>query len=194
MARCGCTSVPATGVSIVDSATVNVSGAGTGDSPFEMDVIVDPDADNLLDALAAGLFVPGGRWVNYTPTWTSLGGPPAVGNGTLSGRFLDLGKLIVVNITLLVGSTTSFAGALHNFSLPAGYTAGSQPAGAGLASCQAQDVSASLTILGQGTGTPMTPLFMSGADANDMNAVSATVPFTWASSDVLLMSGMFEVV
>lgn len=193
MTRCGCTSVPATGVSWIDTATINASGAGTAGSPFAPNVIVDPDADNLLVANAAGLFVPGGRWVNYMPTWTSLAGPPAVGNGTLSGRFLDLGKLLIVNITLVVGSTTSFAGSLHNFSLPAGYTPGAAAAGAGLGMCQATDVSAGLVIQGQGSGTPVTPLFPSSADANDMNTMSATNPFTWASSDILILSGIFEI-
>ena len=70
-------------------------------------------ASNLVSVI-------GGAWVAYTPTWTSAGTPPAIGNGTLVGKYWQLGKTIGVRISLIAGSTTTFGNSSNawTFALP----------------------------------------------------------------------------
>lgn len=50
---------------------------------------------------------------SFTPTWTFL----SPGNGTVTGKYVQIGKLIVYNLYLLWGSTTAITGA-PQFTLP----------------------------------------------------------------------------
>lgn len=64
-------------------------------------------------------------WATYTPVWDAVSGTnPAIGNGTLAGRYLKLGKLLFLQIDLTAGSTTTFGTSTNwRFSLPSGLTA-----------------------------------------------------------------------
>jgi hypothetical protein len=59
-------------------------------------------------------------WFNYAPTGSFAGGQTfTLGNGTLTGKFMVLGKLVHFKISLTVGSTTNFnSGTGFRFSLP----------------------------------------------------------------------------
>lgn len=62
-----------------------------------------------------------GAWTDYTPSWIAeTGGTPAVGNGTLTGRYLKVGRTVDFLIRLTVGSTTTFGNTNANwaFGLP----------------------------------------------------------------------------
>lgn len=49
----------------------------------------------------------GGSWTTYTPTWSTTGTAPALGNGTLVGAYCLIGaKTCVVQILLTCGTTT----------------------------------------------------------------------------------------
>lgn len=61
---------------------------------------------------------------NYTPTWSSAGTQPALGNGTLTGRYVQIGKLVVAELLLVAGSTTTFGTGIYTFSLPVTSLAG----------------------------------------------------------------------
>lgn len=54
----------------------------------------------------------------YTPTWTSSGAAPALGNGTLVGSFVRAGRMITANLLLQIGTTTTFGTGAYFFSLP----------------------------------------------------------------------------
>lgn len=56
MARCGCSSVGATGAAMTGTDCVGVSGAGTPASPFEVELILADLNDNLLECTALGLY------------------------------------------------------------------------------------------------------------------------------------------
>src|SRR5688500_12750202 len=59
-----------------------------------------------------------GTWATYTPTWASSGTQPAIGNGTLAGRYASVGKIVYVKLRLVAGSTTTFGTGDWTFSLP----------------------------------------------------------------------------
>ena len=54
----------------------------------------------------------------YTPAWTSTGTAPAIGNGTLIGRYFRINKLVIASVTWTAGSTTTFGTGNYRISLP----------------------------------------------------------------------------
>lgn len=60
----------------------------------------------------------GASWQTYTPSWTAVTTNPTIGNGTLSGRFAELGKWIIIHIDLQAGSTTTFGSGTYRWSYP----------------------------------------------------------------------------
>jgi hypothetical protein len=69
------------------------------------------------DEFQAANFTPAG-WIPYTPTWTTSGTAPSIGNGTLTGRYAISGNTVNVVINLIAGSTTTFGTNGQSFSLP----------------------------------------------------------------------------
>lgn len=59
-----------------------------------------------------------GGWQTYTPTWTAATTNPVLGNGTLTGRYTKIGKTIIAQIYLYIGSTTTLGSGTYNFSIP----------------------------------------------------------------------------
>lgn len=70
--------------------------------------------ETAMDAL-----VPPGAWQTYTPVWTGSTTNPAIGNGTLSGRYRLLGaKHLDVRINIIFGTTTTYGSGSYAVSLP----------------------------------------------------------------------------
>lgn len=59
-----------------------------------------------------------GAWTAYTPTWTAATTNPVLGNGTLVGRYMKIGRVVVAHINLTTGSTTTYGSGNYTFSLP----------------------------------------------------------------------------
>jgi hypothetical protein len=59
-----------------------------------------------------------GTWSNFTPTWTSTGTAPAIGNGTLAGRYTQIGKTVHAHIRMTCGSTTTYGTGEYSWALP----------------------------------------------------------------------------
>lgn len=57
-------------------------------------------------------------WTSFSPTWTGVTTNPVLGNGTLAGRHMKVGRTCSVQYTLTVGSTTTFGADELRFSLP----------------------------------------------------------------------------
>lgn len=57
-------------------------------------------------------------WTAYTPAVTATTTDPVVGNGTLTGQYIQIGSLVWVKIVLVAGTTTTFGSGFWRFSLP----------------------------------------------------------------------------
>lgn len=55
---------------------------------------------------------------NYSPTWTTSGEAPNLGDGILTGRYTLSGRICTVNVKFKAGSTTTFGTGAFMFSLP----------------------------------------------------------------------------
>lgn len=58
-------------------------------------------------------------WTTFTPTWTASTTNPTIGNGTLSGRYMKIGRTVICEINTIAGSTTTFGSGNYNWLLPA---------------------------------------------------------------------------
>jgi hypothetical protein len=57
-------------------------------------------------------------WTTYTPLWYTSGTAATIGNGTLTGRYVNIGATIIGELRLNFGSTTSRGSGTYRFSLP----------------------------------------------------------------------------
>lgn len=136
------------------------------------------------DTLAADLNALVPTWTSYVPTW-GASSAPSLGNGTLTGSYAKVGKLVNVRIALTIGSTTTMGSGRWTFSLPFA------PAAQQCLAAVSEDASATTRYGGGAWITPGTGVF-AVAMGSGSNGASSTVPFTWANGDQLYISGSYE--
>ncbi len=134
-----------------------------------------------LDAVIA----PG--WPSYTVTWTCSTTPPAVGNGSVTGQYRRTtdSDLMVVQIRLAVGSTTTFGTGYFIFSLPILATANAVLFSTGTA--HIDDVSTQ--------GRPAVCRFNSTSQLivdGSGGVVTGTSPMTFANGDIMRIRMEYE--
>lgn len=136
-----------------------------------------------------------GAWVSYTPTWTSTGSAPAIGNGTLIGRYSIEGKSVTVSISLVFGSTTTAGTGVYQFALP--FTAVTRTGQAWIGSAMATDTGVASTIGGcqvTSAATVVTPTGPTNStQTNNGSGWGATVPFTFGNTDSLWLTFTYEI-
>lgn len=121
----------------------------------------------------------------FAPTWTqSSGTQPTIGNGSLTGKFCRQGYLVKFDMSLTVGSTTTFGNSSTGwrFSLP---VSGTQNSPQDFIAGQCFDVSAGTEFLVNGqvdAGTNSLTLSRNGAGVRDGS------PFAWAVGDTIKLS------
>lgn len=122
-----------------------------------------------------------GAPVPYTVTWSTSGGTqPVLGNGVLNGEYTRMGGVVLVSITLVMGSTTTFGTGTFRFSIPFAPTSGANAMGVGqinnaavLHPCSAIIQASTRIVL--------------GAEGKPNSGVGATT-FTWAASDTIFIT------
>jgi len=126
-----------------------------------------------------------GAWTAFTPTRSNI----TVGNGTEIARYQTVGKTVNVFYKLTFGSTTSFGGVI-NIATPTTpaqtdfLTGGVLAADTGVA-----------TYMGQvwyTLGAAYPQIMTTNATYGTAVTPSATVPFTWGTSDILTMMFSYE--
>ena len=121
----------------------------------------------------------------FTPTIMGItAGTVSIGNGTITGNYFRIQKLVVVNYTLTWGSSTSVVGVsgLWLFSVPIGNATRGNAFGrildAGTTYYRVTGVAGSNKMVLQATDT--------GSE------VQNTIPMTWAAGDVLNVTFVYE--
>jgi hypothetical protein len=119
-----------------------------------------------------------GIWGNYTPTvsgWT-------IGNGTLSGRYTQIGKTVHAIAVLVAGTTTNPLG-VPVLSLPVTPAAGPSGAASGISVTYWYDTSAAITYSGHGRITTSgVSVYRAGVTNGQLDG---THPFVLASTDFI---------
>ncbi|MFF3300975.1 hypothetical protein [Streptomyces sp. NPDC002908] len=119
-------------------------------------------------------------WSTYTPTWTSSGTNPSLGNGTLTGRYIKIGRTCTASILLTTGSTTTYGTGTYLFSLP--FTAAAAVVSClGPARLSGTDTWLGHMLLGSGSSSANITFNASATNARGAN-MSGTVPETLAAT------------
>ncbi|WP_020393475.1 hypothetical protein [Kribbella catacumbae] len=162
-------------------------------------LITDPDAPSTV-AFGAGGAVgvsskaaradhthpfPATAWDSYVPTWLTSGNAPSLGNGTLTGAYKQLGKLVTFRIRILMGSTTTYGTGEWRLSYPVG--AATSPVG-GLSGYVFRSGPQYWGLIGVGFATNSFRMIGSAGNA----LVTGTAPVAFAAGDELLIGGTYE--
>lgn len=127
-------------------------------------------------------------WTAYTPTLSGI----TLGNGTLSGRYKQIGKTVYFSISLTLGSTSSITATGPLFGLPVAAVAGRRQA----AAVEYYDSSATSLVWGlseiaSSTTAPYGPPTTAGSY---WPLLSSTFPFAFATGDIISINGVYEAV
>lgn len=130
-------------------------------------------------------------WINYTPVWTASTTNPTLGNGTLTGRYRQVGSVINFKMALTFGTTTNVGSGTYSFTLPSTTNA-------------TGDATATGQVLGTSRVTAVAPLAASASTFQvfaptssatvALGALSNTGLFgsAWVSGHFIRISGTYE--
>jgi hypothetical protein len=169
---------------IVDAKGDLISATGS-DVPARLAVGTN---DNFLQAASGestGLKW-AGAWTTYTPVLTG----PTLGNGSISARYLKIGKMVTVEVRFALGSTSAI-GADNFISLP-------------FNAAQGAGLTIPVTLMDFGTTQFMGIGYLQYADTirllitntttsyGNAALVTSTVPFTWTTNDYIAFVITYE--
>jgi hypothetical protein len=143
-------------------------------------------ANTAIDAIGDAME---GAWSSYSPAWTSTGTAPALGNGSLTGHYKQVGNTVHLRTTLVLGGTSTIGTGVYRISLPVAAKIGSHLT----AVCEDNSASGAkwagvaLITAAITTGDNMR-IIVTASSAG----VSSVAPFTWASGDSLWLAGSYE--
>jgi hypothetical protein len=143
---------------------------------------------------AATLNTIGAAWETFTVGWKAATTNPAIGNGTIAGKYTRINKLVIVQIWIVAGSTTTFGTGQYIFDLPiTAKTTLGQYASVGFGylvdSSAARMEDATLAVLNSST-TQVGLKY--GPNTGNFGDVSSTVPFTFANGDQITVNIIYE--
>jgi hypothetical protein len=117
-----------------------------------------------------------GAWTPYTPTWTNL----TVGNGSVNGGYVQIGKTVHFQTGILWGTTTSASGIWHpSIPVPVSVSGAWFP-------CSAWMFDSSTSTFNVGAFVPNTYILSSTGQ------VHTTAPWTWGANDRVYINGSYE--
>lgn len=127
-------------------------------------------------------------WATWTPTLTNL----TQGNGTVVARYQQVGKTVNYWFKFTLGSTSA-VGTDPQFTLPAApsasYAANTEALGTGsIRDNSAPTLRQAIAWLVSGSNVHV----QSFSGTGDAGNITATSPWTWATSDVLYVAGTYE--
>lgn len=169
-------------LTFTDITTGNVSTSVHGFTPKAPN-----SATQFLDGTGAWN---NAAWTSYTPTLTNA----TLGNGTISGWYMQIGKTVVYTIKFVLGTTSIIVGGPLVVSLPV-TTVGSRWVQFNAPFGQVIYVRGSnyIGVVDWYSTTQVELAIMNvGATYPTQAGVTATVPGTWASGDSIYVNGIYE--
>lgn len=164
--------------------------AGTGADAFSRLAVGANDTMLVADSTeATGLAYKSATtlypWTTYTASPSSI----TVGNGTVTARYQQIGKLVNFYIKFTLGSTSTIGASNAGFSLPV-----ANNNNGAIINTWLQDASG-FNYLGLGEIFSSVIYFRTletNASYGTFVTVTSTVPFTWTTSDSITVTGSYE--
>lgn len=169
--------------------TIICTAATRPSNPNEGMLIYQTDTDSVLayDGTTWNLIwakTDIGAWSNYTPSWTAASVNPAIGNGTITGRYIQIGKIVHFYAKLIMGSTSTYGTGQWYVSLPvqAAATTTFGPMASRIFDNGVANRSATAFIF---TGELKVAIVQNSTDVTSTSQ-------TWGAADELEISGTYE--
>jgi hypothetical protein len=124
-------------------------------------------------------------WTTYTP---SLSGSITIGNGTLTGRYMESNTTVIAEVTILFGSTTTINSTVF-IGLPSSASSGSQ-----IHNLHLRD-EGTATYTGHAIVSGSSVVcYIDGASGTYVSSVgiNSTTPFTWTTTDFIKLNITYE--
>jgi len=165
-----------------------LTNGGTSNNPAWAQVDLTTGVTGVLPTANGG--VSQSAFSSYSPTWTNV----TVGNGTVTAKYLQIGKLVLVHIIFTLGSTSAVSGDI-TITLPVTAAAATGNL-IGLGRARYFDTSANAAFDGDvhDTSTTTAMLRINKVDGTYSQAAlaSSTVPFTWATGYAITAQFWYE--
>ncbi|MET9517044.1 hypothetical protein [Streptomyces sp. NPDC002994] len=134
-------------------------------------------------------------WTSFTPTWTGATTNPSLGNGTLVGRYMKIGRTCKVSMILTIGSTSTFGSGNLRLSLP--FTGASVTGGPGVLNFTYSRAPSPNFVMGaaplpSGATHTNTVWLANPGTIGDWNAWADASPWAGAAGDVLQAYGEYQ--
>lgn len=174
---------------ITDADVASLNGAET----LASKTLTTPTIGSFVNAGHNHLDAAGGG----TPpvnTWSVTWGGLTVGNGTLTARYTQIGKLVMFHCTFVFGTTSSVAVGAITFELPVAPQswANNMPIGVARFKDTAAGVAQQGVVQLQASGsTCVLIVFDSSATYAGATVVTNALPFTWGTGDDFEFSGYY---
>lgn len=145
---------------------------------------VNVDSNGLITGTGSSL----GAWVSYTPVISNGWG---IGNGTATGAYCQIGKVVHFRCAFTFGSTSTFAAAA---TIEVNYPLEAAALWAGPIVAHYFDTSAGVwyNAVSREQSTVVFRLHTPSTNGQ-FTQTNATTPFTWASGDILRVAGTYEI-
>lgn len=177
----------------MSNAAIELAQSLQSPSPASVPGVTRALAGGQGFALTAGGQIPAallGVYRTYTPTWTSSGTAPAIGNASVIARYTRIGKFVHAYGGITFGSTTTYGTGVWFFALPATPAASvttNVPIGTGWLVQTANIGIATPIAVGSSMVLQLGATYL-GTNTN----VSPTFPWTWAASNILGWNAIYE--
>jgi hypothetical protein len=133
-----------------------------------------------------------GAWQAYSVAWTASTTNPAIGNGTMTGRYALTGKTCHVSIKIVPGSTTTFGSGTYTFNVPFASSNDTVEYGGFARLSSGGNVYIGQSAIGANVNTFNATFPQSGSPALGAN-MSPTAPTTFASGNLLRLQLTYQI-
>ncbi len=140
----------------------------------------------------------GGSWKSWTPTLGALVGSFSLGNGTMVGRYIQIGKTVHYRLHITFGSTSTMAIVQPTFTLPVATPTYANTAGTvmGFVHMEETGVGNAFGVVEKAAINPTTTMtifvYNTAGTYQTLGNLTTTVPFIWGDTDQINISGTYE--